>query len=252
MVAGIPAIFNPSSSEAAVMLTGGDGEVLATPPSNVRKGGPLQTTSSAEHRIFAFEEIEYTLPTNSNFTVPALVANTGPSSSFGPGGVFPMSGDTSASGFLPEGIAINSYYFTMDPTGNPTRSASFEFDEEIIGFAFLIDSLDGSDPLWGVPGTLYPTGVEFDPNGSRKLETAVDFFSYVVEVDENADMSTLDLTMRVDRNSLDNIRVFTIPFDAEIPIPPQPGPTTPEPSALVGLATLGLLGLSSARRRLSN
>lgn len=236
------------------MLTGGDGEVLGAPPSSVRKGSPLETDgTSSEHRIFAFEEGTTNL--TSDFGVDILVDLAGSASSVGgpessPLGDFPMSGMTSAVGSIPSGTEIKSYYFTMDPSaGTPTRTASFEFpDEEIVGFTFINDGLDNSDLIVGAPGTLYPTGLIHDPNGSRKMETSADFFSY--ELNDADELSTLELTMRVDPQSLDNLRVFTVPYGSTPPI--DPGVGTPEPSALLGLATLGLLGLATAKKRDSN
>jgi hypothetical protein len=70
-------------------------------------------------------------------------------------------------GTIPAGIRVDSYYVYLQSISGTQEipvvlSGSFTFDRDVLGIAIFNTQLNQSDPILGLPGTLYPTGGERD------------------------------------------------------------------------------------------
>jgi hypothetical protein len=132
---------------------------------------------------------------------------------------------------ISSGTSLRSYYFHFDPvgTGSTVRNATgtLTFENDILGILLLDASLDGTDALFSLSGTTYPSGMNY-----RGLEYGRTGYDDSVTID--IDLRTLNLDLFASNAGVDQLRVLTA-----VPIP-----------SATWLLGSGLIGLVFLRRKI--
>jgi hypothetical protein len=205
-------------AKAGIIATSGGVNVINPPPS-VQLGAVQSNTLIP---TFA-ERVRFSLPNSVvvDITSAGTYANN---PILTPGGV--------AGGTL-----VDSYYMYSDPIDSNSImfNGSATFNTNILGVIVLDNTLNGSDPILGAPGTLYPTGLS-----ARGMELTPGEDSVTI----SADLRTLTFHGHTD-TSQDTVRIIT----AASPLISG----VPEPStlALLGIGTVAWVGYGWRRRQLA-
>lgn len=187
-----------AESHAATVSTTGAFTIVSPPPSDVTLNAFESNTE-----IFIFNEVQDFVLTSD------LAVDFG-----GTGGV------------ISAGTAINSHFVHKDTlSGTVTLSGTATFDGVILGIIASPSNLNVSDPILGISGTIYPTGLD-----RRGTMTAGELGDSIAFLDD-----TLTLTSATSSRP-DQLRVITAV--SAVPLP-----------ATVWLFSSGLLGLIGVSRR---
>jgi hypothetical protein len=202
-------------AKGGIIATTGEVNVIAPPPS-VQLGA---VESNTQIPTFA-ERVRFSLPTSVavDITAAGTYANN----------------PTLTPGTIGAGTLVDSYYMYSDPIDSNSImfDGSATFNTNILGVIVLNNTLNGSDPILGAPGTLYPTGLS-----ARGMELTPGEDSVTI----SADLRTLTFHGSTD-TSQDTVRIITAA---------SPVSGVPEPSslALFGIAAASLAGYSRWKRR---
>jgi hypothetical protein len=214
---GLAAAFLLAASAHAGIVASSGLNVIA-PPASVQPGALVNDTTP-----FLFQESG---PITTASSVDADIV-VDPNSL---GGTYTSPFDLTPGTFLPGTIFSGSYFFHFNRTAGSTSldpiSVSATFTDNIIAIILLDATLDSTDPIFGNPGTLYPTGT---PGRGFILGDGVVGNGLVITIDGNTINANFDPTAA----DLEQIRVLT---------------ATPEPGS-IGLLASGLAGLAYLARR---
>jgi len=133
-------------------------------------------------------------------------------------------------GSVSAGTVVDSFLLHQDPKGRRHSimlHGSITFDQDILGVIVSRDNLNASDSMFGVTGTLYPTGTE--------MLRGLDFPRAHDKITISDDRRTLSYDLQT-QVALDHVRILTA-------VSAVPGPGS--------LALLGIAGLTAVRRRRS-